>query len=69
MRIEFILLFENIERMRFRFFDEKGGKLDDDLKYFMDISFLFFLFDVKKDILNDFFRLLKMVIYLIFVKF
>lgn len=60
VRTEFTLPSENIERMRFRLFDEKGGKLDDDPKYSMDISFSFSSPDAKKDISNDFLRLPKM---------
>lgn len=69
MRTEFTLPSENIERMKFRLFDEKDGKLDDDPKNSMDISFSFSSPDVKKDISNDLLPLPKMVIYLTPVKF
>lgn len=60
VRTEFTLPSENIERMKFRLFDEKDGKLDDDPKNSMDISFSFSSPDAEKDISNDFLPLPKM---------
>lgn len=60
MKTEFTLPSANIEKMRFRLFDEKDGKLDGNPQNSMDFGFSFSSPDAKKDISNDSLQLPKM---------